>query len=41
MGQEEADKLLNQYKKLTVTCEYCNNEYTFSESEVHAVFANH
>ncbi len=41
MGQDEANKILNQYKKLTVKCEYCNNEYTFSEADVRAVFARH
>lgn len=41
MGQDEANNILKQYKKLSVKCEYCNNEYTFSEAEVQAVFANH
>ncbi len=41
MGQDEAYNILKQHKKLSVKCEYCNNEYTFSEAEVRAVFANH
>lgn len=41
MGQKEADEVLKQYKTLSVKCEYCNNEYTFSEAEVRAVFAHH
>lgn len=41
MGQDEAYNILKQHKKLSVKCEYCNDEYTFSEAEVRAVFANH
>lgn len=41
MGREEAQTLLNQYKKIAVKCEYCNNEYSFSEAEVQAILANH
>lgn len=41
MGRDEAIELLNQYKKLTVTCEYCNNEYTFSEEQVREILSNH
>jgi molecular chaperone Hsp33 len=41
MGREEAKKLLTQYKMIEVTCEYCNNAYSFTESEVNAILANH
>lgn len=41
MGRDEAIKLLNQYKKITVTCEYCNNEFIFSEEQVHEILADH
>ncbi len=41
MGRDEAIVLLNQYKKLTVKCEYCNSEYAFTEDEVLAILANH
>ena len=41
MGPEEVNQLLNQYKKVVVTCEYCNNVYSFSEAEVRAVLAHH
>jgi len=41
MGRDEIIELLNQYKKITVTCEYCNNEYAFSEEQIHEILANH
>jgi molecular chaperone Hsp33 len=41
MGRAEAIKLLDQYKKISVKCEYCNYEYSFTEAEAHAILANH
>ncbi|MDQ2993353.1 MAG: Hsp33 family molecular chaperone HslO [Pseudomonadota bacterium] len=41
MGREEALKLLNEFKNVSVKCEYCNNEYTFTEAEVLDILANH
>jgi molecular chaperone Hsp33 len=41
MGHDEAVELLKQQKKIVVTCEYCNYEYSFAEAEIQAIFAKH
>lgn len=41
MSREEIIQLLNQYKKITVTCEYCNSEFGFSEAQIQEILANH
>ena len=38
MGQAEAEHLLSNKQAITVTCEYCNNQYDFGKSEVMEMF---
>lgn len=41
MGQNEIDQLLKEFKEITVKCEYCNSEYSFTEEHVKAIMVHH
>jgi molecular chaperone Hsp33 len=38
LGLEDAQDLLNTYKMITVTCEFCNHHYSFNDHEVASLF---
>jgi len=39
IGRAEAEAILEQEKKLEITCEFCKKKYLFEEKEVRALFA--
>lgn len=39
-GQKEAMEILSTSKNLTVTCEFCNNQYDFTKSDVERIFTD-
>lgn len=40
-GYDEAKKVLEEFKSLVVTCEFCQHQYAFSAAEVEAMFNAH
>ena len=40
LGREENDSVLAEQGSVAITCEFCNRQYVFDESDVEAVFAD-
>ena len=41
LGEQDAMQLLKTHKEISVTCEFCNNQYGFNANEVSVIFSSH